>query len=314
MRALLLALVLLAVPLAGCADQAPTEPEGPEPPDGDPTEVPGERSGDGMATVQVTGLPRPALEVGQAWTYQATGVYDTQATVTVVVAEASEQGYLLAGVGPEDLLEAIAWGRAWHGPVDAELNPQGDGQAVLFDFPLTDGKTWTSGERTVTVELTDVPHPDGPREGARMTVGSEQGTTTWTYEPTTQYLTSYTSTWGGTTYLELTLTGTSRSPSWTWYEDHGRASTADGPASLAVPDQAEAVIVSAGGWGGGQAQLLPAPTGPPPESYRFLGEEAWTYELLPAIAGDWTLAAETPPDGLGYITAAAVSWIGPGAP
>lgn len=317
MRVLLLSLLLLTAGVAGCMsdDEDPSGGAGDGSGAGDDGSDQGSGSGPGDQAPRETGIPAPSLQPGRAWTYEATGVYDTGTTLTIVVAEATDEGYLFAGKDPADLVEEVAWDRPWQGPMDAELNPaDGDGPR-LFDFPLDDGKTWRSGDQTVTARIGQIPHPDGPRVGLIMSAATGDGSRTWTYDPQVGYMTSYQSTQGNTTYLQLNLTEVTTSETWTWFEPHDQAFT-DGstPGTLEVSSDATGVVVSAGGWGGGQAQLVPPLTGPSPATYQFTDEERWTYDVYEAAEGSWHLTAQSPPDGLGYIQATAVTWTGPGAP
>lgn len=315
MRALVLALLALTAGLAGCMgdgedpDAAPDDGTDREDRAGDPG------SGRDTGSQRETGIPAPTLPVGRAWTYEATGVYDTGTTVTIVVAQATDEGYLLAGKAPGDLLEEVSWDRPWQGQVDLELNPAGEDGSTLFDFPLDQGKTWEDRGATVTARIGQIPHPDGQRIGLIMSTETEDGERVWTYDPQVGYLTSYRSTRGNTTYLQLNLTETTTSETWTWFEPHAQAfSDGSAPGMLEVPGEATGVVVSAGGWGGGQAQIVPPLTGPAPATYQFTDQERWTYDTYEAAEGSWQLTAQSPPQGLGFIQATAVTWTGPGAP
>lgn len=315
MRAVVLVLLVLTGALAGCMDGEEDPYTAPDDGGGSDDRDGGSQGSDGTTSDRETGIPAPTLPVGRAWTYEATGVYDTGTTVTIVVAEATDDGYLLAGKTPADLMEDVLWDRPWQGEVDAELNPVGQGAPQLFDFPLDNGKTWEDRGTTVTARIGQIPHPDGQRIGLIMSASGESGNRTWTYDPQVGYMTSYKSTRGDTTYLQLNLTEVTTSETWTWYEAHEQAfSDGSAPGMLEVSSQATGVVVSAGGWGGGQAQLVPPLTGPSPATYQFTDAERWTYDLYEAAEGSWQLTAQSPPDGLGYITASSVTWTGPGAP
>lgn len=305
-------LLILLVAVAGCLgggedamDEGPDdEGEGDEtsPSEGDPM-----------------GVDAPVLDVGQAWTYEATGVYNTGEEITVTVAEASSNGYLLAGETKEDLFEDIVWGRVWHGPMSEALNPldpDGAERLVLFDFPLWDGKTWTDGDREVTVQAGMIPAPGGEVEGFELERLYEDGSMRWTYSEEVGYMTSFISITAGTTFQELTLVRQGTADAWAWYERVGeRVDTGGYEPSMetqSVPEQADDVILSAGGWGESTVVVQPTvASGMGPSVYQADEEESWRYHGLPSSPGDWTFSTQGHEDAPAWVSGQPVAWVTP---
>lgn len=297
----------------GCLGSVESE-DPPGLPPGDESDVEEEND------TNVSRVEAPDLEEGRAWTYEATGFYNTGEEVTIVVAEATENGYLFAGHEPRDLLEDVAWGRVWQGPMTSQLNPQapdGSERLRLFDFPLQDGKTWPMGDGTVTATRTTVPTPDGEAEGFLLEREHEDGSTRWTYQEDLGYLTSYEAVTADTTFLSLDLVRVETLEAWTWYERLGDRVDVGGnqpdAATASVPGQASALVVSASAENGSRAVAAPPPPAAPPWMHHVEGQAEWTYEDLPSHAGSWTFSTSGQDGAFAWISAQPVKWTGPGA-
>jgi prepilin-type processing-associated H-X9-DG protein len=107
----------------------------------------------------------PILQVGQAWTYRTAGYWDHTTEVTVVVARADAQGYLLAGAQETDLADEVAWDRAYFGAFDLAMRPSDGGTPGWVQFPLADGATWSIGDVPVTATAGNVSSPVGDVPG-----------------------------------------------------------------------------------------------------------------------------------------------------
>lgn len=319
MRAIVLAILLLAAPLSGCLTGADDDPPGnpPEiPPGNDP---PGERGGagggdGGPGSADQRPAPQPTLAPGLTYVYDASGTYSTGASFAVVVARATADAYLFAGGSPADLVEDVHWNRSWHGWQTLSLNPRSeDGSgARFFDFPLTDGKTWSWGDGTVTAERTTVETPGGSVDGFRMTLTGTSTNRTWAYAPTTGYLTAYTAERGGTTYLDITLTEITDRTNATWYRSVTGTTIEGTPGNtgtIGVTVDADTVSISAGGWQGGRTTVLPpVDSQQTPWTYEAAGGESWTYDRRPPAEGEWRVTTSAGPDGYAAASLTAVNW------
>ncbi len=304
--AVLIALSLLLI-LPGCLGSDPDEPPGDGVPD-EPDEQPEQANGTGP----------PELVPGMAWTYTSSGVYNTGGEVTIVVARADEDGYLLAGQDPADLVEQIVWGNPILGPLDRELNPipsEEGGTWMAFDWPLVDGKTWTDEEgRTHTVEARTLETPAGSTDGFLLTRTSEGGSNvTWTYAPSIGYLTSFELESRGVVWERFDLVGMGSAGSWTWFERFERFEAGGDQATaepFEVPGERDALVVSAGGRDSARVVLTPPPgSGGEAWNYQAPEDQAWTYGVLDAHPGTWLAGTAAPEDGFGWFAAEAVTWI-----
>lgn len=266
---------------------------------------------------EADGLPAPDLEVGTAWTYEASGRWDLTDRFTVVVAEASEEGYLFAGAEPSDLKGEVHLERAWFGHRDAELNrlpsPQHPEGWPILDFPLYDGKTWNRGVHKVTAHAAPVETPSGFEPGYRMSLGDDSFNVTWTYAPSVGFLTSYTYTWEGAPRFDIRLAEQPTLTEALWYETGPVAETDDEgevhAATLDVPDGFDHVMAYAGGTDGAAGTVLPAPGGQAPWLFSVdRTGEAFFAELFEATPGPWTLTASHRDGGFAFVWAVAVDW------
>lgn len=317
MRALWLAVVLLVAPLTGCLTGADDDPPG-NPPEVPPDRDGGsddERPGESPSTDDGQGrsAPTPSLGPGLAWTYEASGIYSAGGEQTVVVARAATDGYLFAGGRPGDLAGEIHFDRPWLGQQTLELNPTGEDTEQLFDFPISDGKTWPSLTGTVTATQTALDTPLGEFEGFQMTLEGTEMDRTWTYAPGIGYLVSYTATMDGTTYLDLSLTDVQRADNATWYAPMGQVQLEGAPGQsgqLDVAGNASAVSIAAGASSGGQVTVLPPLTAQQePFTFQTEGEQAWTYTQRAPAEGTWRVSTTQPPTSFAFASVAAVTWV-----
>lgn len=316
MRALALALLLLAAPLAGClsGEDASTDdgPSGPGSGPGDGDGAGDDGNGTGSQDEGPRPAPLPSLGPGAAWTYESTGLWNVPEDLTIVVARASSKGYLFAGGAPIDLVEDVHWNRTWLGPQTLELNPRGGDEEIrLFDFPISDGKTWSSRDGTVTAEATTLETPLGTFEGYQMTLEGTDTNATWTYAPRVGYLVTYTAELGDQTVLDLALKSVQARENATWYTAHGRALALGGPSSgsIEVPSEANTVSIVAGGRDGGQVTVFPPATSQQaPWTFEAEGEERWIYDRRPPAEGTWRMTVNHGPSGYAGGGIAAVNW------
>lgn len=164
-----LLVLLLAVPLlAGClgTSSSPTDAEAPAtgPSSETPAEGPGTDSNmDGPPAVEA-----PAWEVGQLFEYDRSGSWTegTDGTDRLVVHEATDAGYVTGRTGQAAFAVDLFWSNdPLLGTLGPELDsaidgPDIDGPPTVLDWPLEDGKTWTTvgyqSEWTFTATRRDV--------------------------------------------------------------------------------------------------------------------------------------------------------------
>ncbi len=301
MRALALALLLLAAPLAGCL-------AGSEPPPRD--DGPAERQ-DPPPQPEPDAVRAPSLIPGLAWTYELDGAHAAADEIQVVVALAGADGYLFAGGDEESLVGEVAWNRTWLGWQDYHLNPKGGDEAPLFRFPLEDGDSWSFHDATATANKAPVQTPIGTVDGFEITTSEEDTQRSWTFAREIGYLVTYTEEQDGTVLLDLQMTGVDRLEEATWYQAHGQA-RAEGStdAQAEIPEEATAVVLSAGGAPGSTATVLP-PLGSsqPPWTILVEDEPQLSYEVRDGEPGTWRATASSFPDADGVASVNGVSWI-----
>jgi hypothetical protein len=303
--------VLFFVLVAGCAQGGPGAP----PPTA--TSVV-EASPERNMTVEA-----PMHPVGRAWTFSGTQQYNPDTDITIVVAAATPEGYLLAGAAEDDVVYEALWGNPLMGNVDAAFTRADWGRAALR-FPLSDGASWEYREGvTVTARRASVEMPQGSDEGFVITGESERTTYRWDYSPALGQIVRHSAVGkDGTVYDDYHLTRVTDGQHWTWYE-LGALTVVEGPespGSFDVPAGFDAVIASAGGVTGARASVR----GPSGEEWttEFTGEEEWHHGVLPATPGRWSALVagrvdvpdgpELPveqPIGWGYMHVAPVRWL-----
>lgn len=152
-RAWLLSSLLIAVALAGCASDDPDpDADAPEATD-DPDAV------EAPALTAASSVEAPEWQVGDWFGHHVFfGAEDTSGThINTVVVEDEGGSWLLATDDPE----AAKWEAAWDFPMLGSIGKDDLGTTAfgaewdLYDFPLTDGKSW---------DVTFNPLFNGPRE------------------------------------------------------------------------------------------------------------------------------------------------------
>lgn len=308
MRTLALALVvLLAAATAGCLSDEGSPTTAPE--DGPQTD-PGDGGSDDAPTDDAdAGASRPSLAPGIAWRYRTTGTWHAADELTVAVARVGERGYLMAGGSPADLVEETLWNRTWNGWHTTDLNPKGEDAPVLFDWPLEDGKTWSTPAGTVTIEKATVETAAGTFEGYRMTLDGDVNRT-WTYAPEVGYLVTYEQARGETTLLGLELEAVETRGNATWHRTPASARVEAAAATIAVDGNASTVLVSGGGDPGATASASPpVDSGQGPWATTVQDEPSWAYERREPAAGEWRISSTPPPEGQASAAIAAPTWL-----
>ena len=144
-------LLAALVVLAGCA--SPSDPPAGDGPAADGAAAgagSGGAAGDGAAGDASPPSPppgaRPDWVAGQWWTWEVSSTTRPATKVTTVVAEATGDGYRVGLVDPEALVIALTTHVVPVGDVARDdLSWDAHGSPVaLFDFPLADGKSWTT--------------------------------------------------------------------------------------------------------------------------------------------------------------------------
>ena len=304
-----LALLLL---LPGCADDAPPAAAAPAP------EAPRE-----TAAPNATVGP-PELRVGQSWTYRTQGAWDATEEVTVVVAEASAEGYLFAAADRDDLVDEVTWDRFFFGRTDRSLQQlDAEGRPrphQRLRFPLEDGASWSFRDMTLTARAGKVATPAGPVDGFLVRGEREGYRMELDYAPSLGAVTHYAG-YGpdGTLEDSLDLAATGTAASWAWFERGAEVffsppyqdpSQAAGylPQTLEVREGDDTVVAWAIGFPGSRAALAPPPPAAP-WTFEGRGNREYQLTLFDAVPGTWT-AAGVPggPDGWIYLQAHAIRW------
>lgn len=316
MRAVrLLVVLVLAAALAGCltGDEDPDAPEGPgsspEPPDDGSDGTGGSGDLDDEPPdpgEEEHGARRPSLSPGLAWQYNATGRAVASDEVNVVVARAGQAGYLFAGATPEDLHGEATRNRSWLGWQTEDLNPKGEGPH-LFDFPLEDGKTWSTPAGTVTAERETLDTDLGSFEGYRMTVDGVDRT--WTYAPAVGYLVSYEETRGDATMVKLELEAVDTRENATWYTPESAVHLQGANDGTADVENASTVLLAGGGDPGATVSVTPPATGMQgPWITQVRDAPSWAYEEREPVEGTWRVSASAPPEADVGAALVAVTW------
>lgn len=160
-RAILLAALALAVPLAGClGGQGPATDEGgpPATPSNTTPEEPGSGEGaSGASSTDASGpIESPAWEIGDWWRYRVEHTLGPTTNVTLVVADASPDTYRLGWTETTPGLPSLLY----HMPPAGELSRPNlgwwwhDETVHIAEFPLEDGKTWTAALSDADVTYT----------------------------------------------------------------------------------------------------------------------------------------------------------------
>lgn len=311
--------MLIAITLlAGCASR-----EGPFP-DTIGTPSPVSDTFDREEALAGRETPAPTPAVGRAWTYEGVEFYNEDTAFTVVVSDATAEGYQFAGGAEDDLVYPALWGSWWYGPHDRSLN-RVDHDRPLLRFPLRDGASWPFSDTiTFVARAFPVDTPAGRDEGGYVIEGGDEHRAIHVeYSPRAQNIVRLTITRAdGTTRDDLRMTRVADNASWVWFElgPLTVVPNAHEPGIVEVPEGFDNVLVSAGGTQGSRARV----EGPGGTSWsaEFPDVEVWKQTMLPPAAGKWVgVLAERPsvegapalpvesPIGWAYMHIAPVRWM-----
>lgn len=305
MRPILLILAVAATQLGGClGDDAPVGSASVAPPASDDARLPVDDAGRLAALHEVAA---PAWSVGDSWRFTSTD----GTTGTLVVVAASSSTYTLATDEPTLASYDAVFDVSYIGAIRAtDLAGAQQGSPVkFFDFPLSNGKTWTAAWDGLEVELTATARADGGFDIAGTAAGAPY--VAYDYTPSLKWwshldfdgygikVSEHRSNWTGSyvvataeTLLEL---GTGGAPA-------GAFAVAEGQTSvlLATAGASQAVL---------RARAIVDPAGQP-----FLGDgddvtfspnpwTEWGVLTLPPTPGEWRIAMPTAQDPSGWWSA-----------
>lgn len=307
MRTVTVALLVLMGAIGGClADSGEGEVAASADDDAGDA-LPGD-DGNATATPALAEADVPEWQVGDAWSITTHGG-EGSAMYALVVVDAGSSGYTIAATDEEitvlDAIHDISYlGRIRTSDL---AGSQQDAPVRFFDFPLTDGKTWTTTwdgfEVKLTATLADaIPTPDGPKPGFRI-VGTHEDATyvTYDYVPDVGWWTgiSFEAGYGFTvnrvihnatgTYpvatAELLFEATSEAP----FGMHGTGSftVAEGQTSLLLMVDGHAEHVA-------RTVVLTDPAGTPVIAQEPTTDQppgVWSPRHLPTTPGEWHIAA-----------------------
>lgn len=169
-------------------------------------------------------VPAPVWNVRDAWTVTTGSPGGESASNTFVVTASSGTTYTLASTGVEPAVYDALFDISFIGPMRAsDLAGSQAGAAVkFFDFPLTNGKTWSTTWDGLEVRVTATANPRietprGPQPGFDIVAALPDGTphATYNYVPAVKWWTSVTFSegWGHTvTEFKENWTGTAYAP------------------------------------------------------------------------------------------------------
>ncbi len=196
---ILAAILVFAAPMAGCIgqdDDAPVEPASST----DTSTVDSAASG---ASDLVDGQDEPAPGAAPQWTHGDHWTYNINFDLgfgellgdqTTLVLHATQGGYSVAAADRNAAIVDQYFDQFFVGQLDTDLNPvDQDGGFQMFDFPLEDGKTWTT-QVTTQNGSADLAMTVSKGPGATFEiVGEADGASVaYTYSPQAQWITSYT--------------------------------------------------------------------------------------------------------------------------
>lgn len=223
----------------------------------------------------------PILELGSAWSYEGTLLYQGKVAFTVIVADVGPDDYLFAGSSRDDVAFSATWGSGWYGTRSPTLNTD---ERMWFSWPLEDGKSWEFWKGlTVRATATD--------SGFAIQGANDRYAVRYDYAPALGAITNYERKVGEHVEEQLRLVATSRETTATWYDppEPIYVDDATAPATFDLPAGFDNVILSAGGENGGFAAV--APPGSPAWTAHFPGpggsQGSWTLATLPATPGTW---------------------------
>lgn len=320
------AALLVAALVAGCFGPA-------DPPDSDAGPADGSADTVTETPAGVWQLEAPHLTVGQAWTYSLAGFWDATTELTVVVAEASREGYLMAAGSIAELGNEVAWDLPYLGRFAGDLSiVNGWPQAPLLKFPMTENLTWEYYDQlNVTVHRAEVEALGEAYDGARIEGANDEATFLVEYAPDIGFVTKLAVHEGGELAWSLDLTAiASGVTEWAWFERGNEVfggGLVDGPAfwdpasepprpsppaDLVVGDEDDAVVVWWLGAEGSTGLVAPPPAGPPAETFEGAGAPNFELRSFAAVPGSWRFSgAPGDANGWAYFQGHAVRWVGP---
>lgn len=317
-RAGLAVLLALAVVTAGClgggSDSAPgtgTDPGA------DPGGQPGSDPGGGGTDNGAQGFQPPEWSPGLWWEYNVTRGDETGSVIFAVQAESGDRYTLLANATGHAARDAVV-DLAYVGPVRKSdlAGLSGDAPVRFFEWPLHDGRTWTTTwngrERTHTARRTPVEIPGGELPGVE--VASTAGGRTlarYGYAPAVGWFTHLELPQRNLTYriadagfaYRGNLTTAAASTAFEASSPSARAGTFD------VPNGSAAVALRLGG--GGTRASYDLSLADPGGTRHTYGPEACmacsvdVLDLLPPVPGAWTAEAKLASTPTGNLTATA---------
>lgn len=244
---LLISLVLIVAPLAGCVGSSgdPGQDAAPDTETNASLTDAAKQEG-----VDIDSVEAPEWEMLDWWEYEASGPWTTNTNYKVIV-HMKGDGYVTATDTRDQAVYDMFWGDPFIGDMDEDLNPADDRfPDKVFDWPLTPNKTWSTqdGEGRswdfVAHQRNSVDTPEGEYAGYHIAGESEDNWRIFvTYVPGMNWFTN----WmlhnatdemlinvnlqdRGTNYTGDMFVGDS-----TVHVDEQRLSTAEGPKQWTIP-------------------------------------------------------------------------------
>ncbi len=180
LRKVLVAILLLTLATAGCVDTGKDLPSAQGETGNDPGGLASTPTDD-PASEPTPRYPAPRWSPGLWWTYELSGP-DGTSNVTFAVAHSNATHHHVATTDARQAAYEAIFDLPYLGTVRAQdlAGVQEDHVTELFQWPLEDGRSWTTrwGRANVTVEATQriVDTPVGPRTGFTLTATEGDGT------------------------------------------------------------------------------------------------------------------------------------------
>lgn len=198
----MIALLLALAPLSGClgGGEEAVEPtsDGVNATDADASEL----EATGQAEEATDPGASPSWTHGDWWTYDVSfdlGFGELLSGETTLVLHDTQDTYDVAAADRNAAIVDQHFDTFFVGSLDQDLNPTSGFQ--MFDFPLTDGKSWTtevdtvngSAEVELTATATSVDLPTGSEEGFQIHGADEEAgiEVRYTYAPSVQWVTHF---------------------------------------------------------------------------------------------------------------------------
>ena len=314
-RAVLFAAIITAL-FAGCTGDDASQPAPPAAAQDPGTDVQGPWR-----------LDAPVLSVGRSWTYELGGFWDATPSLTIVVARADANGYLLAAATRDELVNEVAWDVPYLGEFTPAFAPLGaHDDAALLAFPIEENATWNYFRIPLAARPAQVEVLGRLVPGVRIEGATDRVTMLIEYAPEVGFLTRYEQRHGEAIAWSMRLTATGNTSDWAWFERGNEVYTggladspgawtpspdgidSDPPAELVVVDEDDEVLLWWVGSTGSRGVVAP-PTGQP---YTLDGRGEPNFEIrrYEATPGSWRLTG-TPGDanGWAYLQGHAVRWV-----